>query len=131
MAEKLEGQMEIATRVMAVKTGDVARLVIEKHFMKDIKGNLRKFSMQQFRCVKCNEKYRRPPLMNKCSKCNNRLLFTISQGSVVKYLKPSLKLSEKFEFSPYLKQSLELVEDNVNLVFGKEKDKQVGLAGFI
>ena len=58
-------------------------------------------------------------------------MFTISQGSVVKYLKPSLKLSEKFEFSPYLKQSLELVEDNVNLVFGKEKDKQVGLAGFI
>ena len=42
-----------------------------------------------------------------------------------------LSLSEKFEFSPYLKQSLELVEDNVNLVFGKEKDKQVGLAGFI
>ena len=131
MAEKLDGQMEIAARVRAVKKGDVARLVIEKHFMKDIKGNLRKFSMQQFRCVKCNEKYRRPPLTNKCTKCNNRLLFTISEGSVIKYLEPSLKLARKYDFSPYLKQSLELVEDNIHLVFGKEKDKQVGLGNFM
>ena len=105
--------------------------VIEKHFLKDIKGNLKKYSTQQFRCVKCNEKFRRPPLSNKCLVCGNKLLFTISEGSVIKYLEPSLKLARKYDFSPYLKQSLEVVEDNILLVFGKDKDKQVGLGTFL
>ena len=130
MEEKLSGQMEIAKKVRAVDKEDVAKLVIEKHFLKDIRGNLRKFSTQQFRCVKCNEKYRRPPLTNKCSKCGNKLLFTISEGSVVKYLEPSLNLARNYDFSPYLKQSLELVQENIILIFGKEKDKQVGLGSF-
>src|SRR3989338_3813342 len=51
MEEKLKGQMEIAEKVRAVDESDVARLVIEKHFIRDIKGNLRKFSQQEFRCV--------------------------------------------------------------------------------
>ncbi|MFC1686825.1 DNA polymerase II large subunit [Nanoarchaeota archaeon] len=131
MEEKLNGQMEIANKVRAVDKEDVAKLVIEKHFLKDIRGNLRKFSTQQFRCVKCNEKYRRPPLSNKCTKCNHRLLFTITEGSVVKYLAHSLRLAEDYDFSPYLKQCLEIVQENIYLIFGKEKDKQVGLGGFI
>ncbi len=131
MEEKLNGQMEIANKVRAVDKEDVAKLVIEKHFLKDIRGNLRKFSTQQFRCVKCNEKYRRPPLSNKCTKCNHKLLFTITEGSVIKYLAHSLRLAEEYDFSPYLKQSLEIVQENVYLIFGKEKDKQVGLSGFI
>ena len=48
MEEKLFGQMEIAKKVRAVDMNDVAQLVIQKHFLRDIKGNLRKFSMQQF-----------------------------------------------------------------------------------
>lgn len=131
MEEKLQGQMDIATKVRAVDKGDVAKLVIEKHFLKDIRGNMRKFSMQQFRCVKCNEKYRRPPLSNKCSKCNNKLLFTITEGSVVKYLGHSLKLAQDYDFSPYLKQSIEIAQENVHLIFGKEKDKQVGLGEWV
>ncbi|RMF54951.1 DNA polymerase II large subunit [Candidatus Woesearchaeota archaeon] len=66
MEDKLKGQMEIAQKIRAVDESDVARLVIEKHFLKDIKGNLRKFSTQQYRCVDCNEKFRRPPLSGKC-----------------------------------------------------------------
>ncbi|MBT5396859.1 DNA polymerase II large subunit [Candidatus Woesearchaeota archaeon] len=131
MAEKLVGQMEIAKIVRAVDMDDVAKLVIQKHFLKDIKGNLRKFSMQQFRCGKCNTKYRRPPLNSKCSECGNKLMFTISEGSVVKYLGPSLMLAEKYDFSPYLKQTLDILKDNVDTIFGKEKDKQVGLGSFM
>tara|TARA_Y100000310_G_scaffold89923_1_gene87035 strand:+ start:3204 stop:6788 length:3585 start_codon:yes stop_codon:yes gene_type:complete len=131
MAEKLIGQMEIARKVRAVDMDDVAKLVIQKHFLKDIKGNLRKFSMQQFRCVKCNTKYRRPPLTNKCVECQGKLIFTISHGSVVKYLGPSLLLCEKYDFSPYLKQTLDMIKSQVDLIFGKEKDKQVGLGDFI
>ncbi len=131
MEEKLRGQMEIARKVRAVDMDDVAKLVIQKHFLKDIKGNLKKFSMQQFRCVKCNEKYRRPPLVGKCLACGNRLLFTITEGSIVKYLGPSLMLCENYDFSPYLKQVLAIAKFNVDTLFGKEKEKQVGLAAFV
>ena len=131
MEEKLLGQMDIAKKVRAVDMDDVAKLVIQKHFLKDIKGNLRKFSMQQFRCVKCNEKYRRPPLTGSCRACNGRLIFTISHGSVVKYLGPSLLLAQKYEFSPYLKQTLNILKTDVDHIFGKEKDSQVGLGTFM
>ena len=130
MEEKLFGQMEIARKVRAVDMDDVAKLVIQKHFLKDIRGNLKKFSAQQFRCGKCNIKYRRPPLSGKCTECNGKLIFTISEGSVIKYLGPSMQLVEKYEFSPYLKQVLNLLKLNVDNVFGKEKEKQVGLGSF-
>ena len=131
MEEKLIGQMDIAQKVRAVNMDDVARLVIQKHFLRDIKGNLRKFSMQQFRCVNCNTKYRRPPLVGRCTQCQGKLLFTITEGSVIKYLGPSLMLAEKYNFSPYLKQVLEILKADVEAVFGKSKDKQVGLGTFL
>src|SRR3989344_3251751 len=131
MEEKLFGQKSIAKKVRAVDLDDVAKLVIQKHFLKDIKGNLRKFSVQQFRCVKCNEKFRRPPVSANCSVCKGKLIFTISEGSVVKYLKHSLTLSENFNFSPYLKQIIDILKENIDHVFGKEKEKQTGLGCFI
>ncbi|MDP3640600.1 MAG: DNA polymerase II large subunit [Nanoarchaeota archaeon] len=131
MEEKLLGQMELARKIRAVDLDDVARLVIQKHFLRDIKGNLRKFSSQQFRCVKCNAKYRRPPLRGKCQQCGGNLLFTITEGSVVKYLGFSLALAEKYDFSPYLKQTLELLRINIEKIFGKAKEKQVGLGSFL
>ncbi len=127
MEEKVKGQMDLAEKIRAVNQVDVARLVIEKHFIKDIKGNLRKFSMQQFRCVHCNEKYRRPPLTGSCLKCGGNIIFTISEGSIVKYLEPAISLADKYALPPYLKQTLELTKDRVESVFGKEKERQEGL----
>jgi len=127
MAEKVIGQMKLAEMIRAVDENDVARLVIERHFIRDIKGNLRKFSMQQFRCVNCNEKYRRPPLIGKCRKCGGKLLFTISEGSVTKYLTPSLNLAEKYKVPTYTYQTLDLTRRRIESVFGKEADRQEGL----
>jgi len=127
MEEKLKGQMELAEKIRAVDTADVARLVIEKHFIRDIKGNLRKFSQQIFRCVNCNHKYRRPPLIGKCTKCGGKIIFTISEGSIIKYLEPAISLANKYDLPPYLKQSLELTKRRVEGVFGKEKEKQIAL----
>lgn len=127
MEDKLKGQMDLADKIRAVDAPDVARLVIEKHFIRDIRGNLRKFSMQQFRCVSCNEKFRRPPLIGKC-KCGGRIIFTVSEGSIIKYLEPSISLANKYNLPDYLKQNLELTKQRVESVFGKEKDKQEGLA---
>lgn len=127
MEEKLLGQMELAMKIRAVDSGDVARMVIEKHFIRDIKGNLRKFSTQQFRCSNCNEKYRRPPLIGRCLKCNGKIIFTISEGSIIKYLNPTISLAEKFNISSYLKQTIELTKQRIENYFGKETESQAGL----
>ncbi|MBW2976059.1 DNA polymerase II large subunit [Candidatus Woesearchaeota archaeon] len=127
MEEKLKGQMELADKIRAVDESDVARLVIEKHLIRDIRGNLRKFSMQQFRCSTCNEKYRRPPLVGKCINCGGKIIFTISEGSIIKYLEPAISLAEKYNLPSYLKQNLELTKRSVESLFGKEKEKQEGL----
>ncbi len=127
MEEKVRGQMDIAEKLRAVDQADVARLVIESHFLRDIKGNLRKFSTQQFRCIDCNEKFRRPSLRGNCPKCNGKIIFTVAEGSVVKYLEPSIKLAERCSLPSYLRQTLELTKERIESVFGKEKERQEGL----
>ncbi|MBR9676939.1 DNA polymerase II large subunit [Candidatus Woesearchaeota archaeon] len=130
MEEKLKGQMILAEKINAVDEAGVAKLVIEKHFLRDIKGNLRKFSMQKFRCVACNDKYRRPPLVGKCTNCGGRIIFTISEGSIAKYLEPSISLAKQYNVGAYLRQSLELTKVRFEDNFGKEVDKQVGLGSW-
>ena len=127
MQKKVFGQLEIAEKIRAVDEVDVARLVIDRHFIRDIRGNLRKFSTQEFRCVSCNEKYRRTPLAGYCLKCKGKLIFTVSEGSVIKYLEPSISLAEKYELPKYLRQTLELTKMRIESVFGKNPEKQEGL----
>ena len=127
MQEKLDAMMKLCTKIRAVDVSDVSRLVIERHFIRDTRGNLRKFSQQVFRCVMCNTKYRRPPLTGKCTHCGGRLIFTISEGSVLKYMQPALDLARKYKVSPYLLESLELTEMYIQSIFGKEKEKQMKL----
>ena len=124
MGEKVEKMMELCTRIRALDVSDVARLMIERHFIRDTRGNLRKFSQQGFRCTTCNGKYRRPPLVGKCNKCGGRLIFTISEGSVLKYMQPALDLARKFKVTPYLLENLEMTEMFIESMFGKEKEKQ-------
>ena len=130
MQEKLQHQMDLAVKLSSVDESDVARLVIEKHFIKDLKGNLRKFSQQQFRCVNCNEKYRRPPLMGICPNCKGKIIFTISEGSVGKYLEPSISLAKHYNVPMYLQQTLELTKQRFEEVFGKDKEIQTGLGSW-
>lgn len=129
MQEKVDKQMELCSKIRAVDVSDVARLIIDRHFIRDTKGNLRKFSMQSFRCVKCNEIYRRPPLEGKCTKsgCGGRLIFTISEGSIIKYIQPALNLARTYNVSPYILEDLELTEMYIQSIFGREKEKQEGL----
>lgn len=129
--DKVNRQMELAEKIRAVNKSDVAKIVIEKHFLKDIKGNLRRYSDQEFRCIACNEKYRRIPLAGKCNKCEGKLVLTVSEGTVSKYLEPSLGLVAKYELPDYLKQTLEILKRRVESLFGKEPTKQVGLGQFM
>lgn len=128
MQEKVDKMMVLCKKIRAVDLKDVSRLIIERHFIRDIRGNLRKFSMQVFRCVGCNEKFRRPPLGGKCTKCGGRLIFTISEGSIVKYLQPALELARTYNVSPYLLENLEMTEMYIQSIFGKEKEKQENIS---
>jgi DNA polymerase II large subunit len=124
MQEKVEAQMELCKKIRAVDTSDVARLIIERHFIRDTRGNLRKFSMQGFRCVGCNSKFRRPPLVGRCTSCGGKIIFTISEGSIMKYMQPALDLANKYGVGKYLLESLELTEMYIQSIFGKEMEKQ-------
>ncbi len=132
MVEKMEGQLDLADKIRAVDLHKVGELIINGHFIRDLKGNMRKFTMQRFRCIACNEKYRRPPLAGKCVKCNKpKVIYTISEGSVKKYLEPTLNLIEIEGTSEYLRESIRLFSSRVESVFGKDATKQISLGGFI
>jgi DNA polymerase II large subunit len=130
MADKVKAQMDLAVKLRAVDERDVAKLVIEKHFIRDTKGNLRKFSLQEFRCVNCNEKYRRPPLQGNCAKCGGKIIFTISEGSIIKYVGHMIELAEKYDVDSYTKQVIALTQKRIEGVFGREKEVQTGLGAW-
>jgi len=127
MQEKVDHQMALVEKIRAVDTSETARLIIDRHFLKDLKGNLRKFSMQGFRCVACNEIMRRPPITGVCPKCKGKIIFTINEGGIKKYLEPALNLADKYNLSTYMKQNLQIVKDSIESIFGKETEKQEAL----
>jgi len=124
MKEKVGHQMKLVEKLRSVDNADTARLVIERHFIRDMRGNLRNFSTQSFRCVDCNEIVRRIPLSGKCPVCNGKLIFTVHEGGIKKYLEPALDLAKAYNVSPYLQQTLSLVKGYIDSIFGKELEKQ-------
>ncbi|MBT4136035.1 DNA polymerase II large subunit [archaeon] len=127
MKDKVEAQMLLCEKLRAVDQGDVARLIIDRHFMRDLKGNLRKFSQQKFRCGKCNTSFRRPPLNGKCPNCPGKIIFTISYGSIVKYLEPAIDLTKNYNVPAYIGQDLQLTKKYIESIFGKDNEKQEAL----
>lgn len=142
MADKVGSQMRLEEKLRAVDLSDIARIIIDKHFIKDIKGNLRRFGTQEFRCVKCNERYRRMPLIGKCQKCTGNIVLTSSEGNIKKYLYLSIEIADKYNVQSYLKNELTLLKSEVDTIFGTssnngkksvisvEASKQTSLAGF-
>jgi DNA polymerase II large subunit len=121
MKEKVAAQMELANKLRSVDEDDVARLVLERHFIRDIRSNLKKFGRQGFRCSGCGEKFRRVPLKGSCFKCNGKIIFTISEGSIKKYLEPAMK---EYNISSYTKENMELIKDYIESIFGKEEQQK-------
>jgi DNA polymerase II large subunit len=128
MSSKVDSQMQLEEKIMAVDASDMARIIIEKHFIKDIKGNLRRFGTQEFRCVKCNQTYTRPPLSGRCTKCGGNLVLTSSEGNIRKYLYLSLKLAEKYNVPSMVKQQLQILKSEIDSIFGESKSKQMTLS---
>jgi len=130
MEDKLKAQMELAVKIRAVDEEDVASKVIQTHFLPDLIGNMRAYSRQQFRCVKCNKKFRRVPLNGKCPYCGGEIIMTVHEKSIKKYLEPAKELVRKFNVSNYTKQRIILVEKFVNSLFQNDRKRDTKLTDF-
>ena len=73
------------------------------------------------------ESLRRPPLKGVCPKCNGKIIFTVNEGGIKKYLEPAIEIVDKYNPSDYLKQNLELTKRQIESIFGKELEKQEAL----
>jgi len=132
MDEKIDAQLYLGKIIRAVDVRKVAEKILATHFNPDILGNLRKFSVQKFRCVKCNSKYRRPPLSSagKCPKCGNKIILTVNRGGIEKYIPRALKLCKNFNLDEYTVQRMELIEEYVESLTNNPKIKQYKLGDF-
>jgi DNA polymerase II large subunit len=109
----------------------VAERVLKSHFLPDLLGNLRSFSRQRMRCIKCGEKFRRPPLVGFCPKCGGNVVLTVHEGSVRKYLEVSKEIGERYGVSSYTRQRIELLDSDISSLFENHKVKQLGLSDFM
>jgi DNA polymerase II large subunit len=125
MVEKLDSQLELASKLRAVDSKEVAMKILNSHFMKDIVGNLRAFTSQTFRCTKCNRKYRRPPLAGKCLRCSGPIQMTVYRGSIEKYLDIALQMVTKYGLDQYYIDRLELVKEELRELFEEEKIEEI------
>jgi DNA polymerase II large subunit len=144
MTDKMEAQLELARKIDAVDEKDVASRVINNHFLKDMIGNLKKFTTQKLRCTKCNKKYNRIPLRGLCTKpisdvgngkgqkiCGGNLTLTVHEGGVKKYLESTKKISEKYDIPIYTRQRIALIEKAINSVFENDKVKTCKIEDFL
>ncbi|MEW6222131.1 MAG: DNA polymerase II large subunit [Candidatus Hadarchaeota archaeon] len=131
MEEKLQAQLGLAEKIRAVDERDVAELVIEHHFIPDLKGNTRKFAAQEVRCINCNNHHRRIPLNGVCGRCGGKLILTISKGGAEKYLMVAMNLADKYNVSDYTKQRLMLSQRDIKSTFESDAARQTSLADFL
>ena len=58
---------------------DQSSRVLDRHLLRDLRGNIRAFGQQKVRCVKCNHSYRRTAFDKEVSvKLSNRTLSVLS-----------------------------------------------------
>ena len=131
MMDKMNAQLNLASKIRAVDEADVAYKVIERHFLPDIIGNMKAFSKQSVRCPTCNISYRRPPLRGVCLKCNGKLTLTVHEKSVKKYLDISIEIAERYNISPYAIQRIKILEKSIDSLFMSDKVKTTKLTDFL
>ena len=130
MQDKVNKQAKLQERILAVDNKDALERLLHYHLFPDIIGNTRAFARQKLRCVKCNKKYRRMPLTGKCD-CGGKIILTIAQGSIKKYLEVAKNLIIEYQLNPHLLQRIQLSENEIDSLFSdKEAKKQKSLSEF-
>ncbi len=128
--EKIIAELELADKIRAVDTDDLAERILNSHLMPDMIGNLRSFSKQKFNCPKCKTGYRRSTISGKCPKCGSPLKPTMHKGNVTKYLGIAKYMREHYNLSLYASQRIEVIEKSIVSTFGEEEKTQMDLSDF-
>ena len=71
MRSKVDAQFKLGSLLVGVDNLDQSSRLLDRHLLRDMRGNIRAFGQQSVRCVKCNHIYRRPPLTKKCRQIKN------------------------------------------------------------
>ncbi len=121
MDEKLDAQLRLAMLISAVDSQDVAQRVLTTHFFRDIRGNLRAYSTQKFRCLKCNRTYRRIPISGKCICGESKLSLTVRQKNISKYLQVTEKIIHEHHLDQYMQERLKLINSYMDSLFVSEQ----------
>ncbi len=121
MNDKLEAQLRLATLIRAVDSQDVAQRVLSTHFFRDIRGNLRAYSTQKIRCLKCNRTYRRVPISGKCVCGESKLSLTVRQKNISKYLQVTEKIILDHGLDQYMQERLKLITASLDSLFVSEQ----------
>ncbi len=134
MSEKIAAQFRLTDMLECVDRPNAAKNLILSHFIPDLIGNMHSFSKQGFRCIACNAKFRRVPLVGKCTRCGGKIVLTISKSSIEKYLEVATELADRYKLEPYIRQRIALIREEIKDVFGYAggpESKQVNLSKFI
>ncbi len=137
MKQKTYMQFELGEKIRAVDNKDQAGRLINRHLIRDMRGNLRAYGQQKVRCTKCGESYRRTPIAGKCIAviekdaenpmtgeiedriCNHKLILTVHQGSVEKYDGLIDSIIETYGVDDYTDNLFRLVHNWVQDTFSK------------
>jgi DNA polymerase II large subunit len=141
MRQKTMAQFELGETLVAVDNKDQSSRLINRHLIRDMRGNLRAYGQQKVRCVKCGTSYRRPPLTGECStiieeridsfsgkpivvKCPGKVILTVSKGSVMKYEPLMNELVDRYGCSTYIGETHRLVSYWVSQSFDEDGEKK-------
>jgi DNA polymerase II large subunit len=128
--EKILKQIEVADKIGAVSTKDVVESIIKTHLLRDILGNMKKYSTQSFKCKQCGLTFRRPLVSGRCNSCKGELRGTLSKASVEKYLALAQRLANDYGVDEYIKNRLELIIKELDQLFQRNKSTQLELTEF-
>ncbi len=142
MKEKTMLQFELGNVIRAVDNEIQAGKLINRHLIRDMRGNLRAYGQQKTRCTKCGASYRRVPIAGKCINvikkdaenpltgevedliCNHKLILTVHQGSVQKYDGLIAQIIEQYGCDDYTDNLYQLVSSWVADTFSSDEETE-------
>jgi len=131
LAEKIDKQIEVAEKIDAVSPRQVVESIIRTHLIRDIAGNMKKYSTQSFKCRNCSRTLRRPTVSARCETCGGELRETLTRGSVEKYLAIARRLAQEYDVDEYIKERLDLLVREMDQLFqAREEGTQSELTDF-
>ena len=141
MRQKTMVQFALGSTLHSVNNTEQSSKLIDRHLIRDMRGNLRAFGQQKVRCTKCGESYRRPPINGKCRTvvetkknpfngfvedilCPGNIILTVTQGAISKYDGLMGELVEKYGCDEYTEQLYDLVSEWVSTTFRTEDESK-------